>query len=117
MVEKHDALEFRRHLATLREQWHEDKEKSWWPNYAFHFTDIRNAVLILKNGVLMSRASAQTLSEGFVDAASQQILDRTENTWKRYVRFYFRPKTPMLYVNEGFITNSGGTPLKAHWPV
>ena len=117
MIEKPDASDFRRHLATLREQWRNDREKSWWPNYGFHFTDIRNAVSILKSDRLLSRVTAKALIDTFADGASAQILDRTDEKWKEYVRFYFRPQTPTLYRNEGFISNPDNTPLKAHCPV
>ena len=76
--------------------------KSWWPDYVFHFTDIRNAVSILKTGVLLSRNKADGLRLMTTDNASREIIDNTDDELKDYVRLYFRPRTPTQYNNEGF---------------
>ena len=75
--------------------------RSWWPNYVFHFTDIRNAVSILKEGALFSRTQAQSRNLMATDNANLDIIDNTDETWQDYVRLYFRPQTPTQFRNEG----------------
>ena len=74
----------------------------WWPHYAYHYTDIRNAVSILESGMLYSRMQAVELQVMQNDNASRQVIDMTEQRTTSYVRFYFRPLTPTQYHNEGF---------------
>lgn len=74
----------------------------WWPNYLFHFTNILNAVSILREGALLSRNEAQARRLMNTDNASSTIIGNTADEWKDYVRLYFRPKTPTQYHNEGF---------------
>ena len=74
----------------------------WWPRYAYHYTDIRNAVSILECGMLFSRMQAEGLHVMQNDNASRQVIDMTAQKITSYVRFYFRPLTPTQYHNEGF---------------
>lgn len=74
----------------------------WWPNYAFHYTDVTNAVGILQSGKLYSRIKAQSANVMKNDNASRQVIDMTVSQATSYVRFYFRPLTPTQYFNEGF---------------
>lgn len=74
----------------------------WWPQYAFHYTDITNAVSIIKSGKLYSRLKAQEAQVMKNDNASRQVIDMTMSNATSYVRFYFRPLTPTQYYNEGF---------------
>ena len=75
---------------------------SWWPRYAYHYTDITNALEILDCGKLYSRANAQRLGLMHNDNASRQVIDMTQTAAISCVRFYFRPLTPTQYHNEGF---------------
>lgn len=75
---------------------------SWWPKFAFHCTDVTNAVSILESGVLYSRTKAEKLGVMNNDNASRQVIDITESGAKSSVRFYFRPLTPTQYYNEGY---------------
>ena len=75
--------------------------RRWWPNYVFHFTDIRNAVSVLKEGALLSRTQAQMRTLMATDNASRDIIGSTDEMWKDCVRLYFRPRTPTQYRNEG----------------
>lgn len=74
----------------------------WWPRYAFHYTDVVNAVSILREGLLYSRfdATKKHLMEN--DNASRQVIDMTCSGAMMNVRFYFRPLTPTQYHNEGY---------------
>jgi len=101
MSEKPDAGLIRQRVAALREaEWL--GARRWWTGYLFHFADVRNVVSILEAGALLSRAEMGLRQAQFTDAASPNVLDVTEDRWKQYARFYFRPRTPMLYRNEGF---------------
>lgn len=51
---------------------------SWWPRYAFHYTDIRNAVKIIDSGVLYCRERAARMDLMVNDNASEQVLSHTK---------------------------------------
>lgn len=74
----------------------------WWTKFAFHYTDISNALNILQEGTLYSRLYAQTKHLMKNDNASYKVIDMTSSTVLSYVRFYFRPLTPTQYYNEGY---------------
>ena len=74
----------------------------WWPQFAFHYTDVTNAVSILDSGMLFSRSNAEHLGLMHNDNASRQVIDMTQAEAQSCVRFYFRPLTPTQYYNEGF---------------
>lgn len=75
---------------------------AWWPRYAFHYTDVTNAVGILKEGYLYSRQDAAKMHLMSNDNASRQVIDMTFSGATSNVRFYFRPLTPTQYHNEGY---------------
>ena len=74
----------------------------WWTKYAFHYTDITNVIGILKSGFLYSRKDANEMGLMRCDNASRQVIEMTRNETISFVRFYFRPKTPTQFYNEGF---------------
>lgn len=74
----------------------------WWPLYAYHFTDVSNAVSILESRILYSRTKAKELGAMVNDNASRQVINMTTQATASFVRFYFRPLTPTQYYNEGF---------------
>ena len=74
----------------------------WWPQFAFHSTDVTNAVSILSSGYLYSRIKASELRLMRNDNASPEVINMTESAALSNVRFYFRPLTPTQYYNEGF---------------
>jgi len=110
---KKDAARIRGHLETLRNSPWLGPARKWWPNYLFHFTDIRNAICILEEGKLVCRNQARMRK----DIASSEVIDQTEEAWKNYVRLYFRPRTPTQFHNEGFRPRSNLGPLQAHCPM
>lgn len=73
----------------------------WWPKYVYHFTDVHNAVAILKSGCLFSRNEARRRGLMEVDNASAEIIQRTKLEHLSYARLYFRPRTPTQFRNEG----------------
>lgn len=72
---------------------------SWWPRFAYHYTDITNAVNILSSGFIYSRLNAQQFGVMKNDNASRQVIDVTNFDTVSSVRFYFRPMTPTQYYN------------------
>ncbi len=73
-----------------------------WPDFVYHFTDVRNVVSILTEGELLARYWAENQNLMATDNASHQVLAQTNDDWKYQVRLYFRPRTPMQFHNEGF---------------
>ena len=106
---KPDARGIVRFLSELKKAEWLGTARRWWPDYVFHFTDLQNAVSILKTGALFSRVETQNLGLMDTDNASQEILGSTDNEYKDYVRLYFRPKTPTQFHNEGF------RPINQRW--
>ncbi len=74
----------------------------WWPLYAFHYTDVTNAIGILKEDTIYSRLDATQKRLMSNDNASRQVIDMTFSGAISRVRFYFRPLTPTQYHNEGY---------------
>jgi hypothetical protein len=100
--EKPDAHRFRQFLDQLRREiWLSPVQRSW-SYFLFHQSNIDNAVSILKQGELLSRASAISRHVLQTDSASPAIIDRTPNQWKHFARLYFRPRNPTFYNVEGF---------------
>ena len=88
--------------SIIQENRDNHSDVSWWPNYAYHYTDISNAVNILKSGKLYSRTNAKKLNLMNNDNASKKVIDITNASTIDSVRLYFRPLTPTQYYNEGF---------------
>ena len=88
----------------------------WWPQYVYHFTDIQNAACILNDGILYSRAEPDRQNCMVVDNASPEIIAQTRPEYTRFVRLYFRPRTPTQFRNEG-IRPKDKRELGAHCPV
>lgn len=78
-----------------------DAEK-WWPKFVYHFTDILNAVQILESNLILSRHAAIEAGLMKHDNASIMVIRNTSEDAKRFARFYFRPRTPTQWNNEGF---------------
>ncbi len=78
------------------------KERQWWPDFFYHFTDVHNAVNIIESGWIYSRAQAQAKDIMVNDNASRVVIDMTGDDKKTYGRLYFRPLTPTQYHNEGY---------------
>ncbi|PEZ55076.1 MULTISPECIES: DarT ssDNA thymidine ADP-ribosyltransferase family protein [Bacillus cereus group] len=90
----------------------------WWSKYIYHFSHITNIASILNNGLLKCRNKAKTISDKSLnDNASSEVIGGTEEKYKDYVRFYFRPLTPTQYHNEGVRAKNEITNLGAHCPV
>jgi hypothetical protein len=68
----------------------------------YHFTHVENAVKIINEGLIKSRATAD-----FLDSAGQGIISQTDEERKKFARFYFRTKTPTQYHVENWGTGDG----------
>lgn len=110
---KPDAARIEAHLDSLRKTSWIGPARQWWPKYVFRFDDVQNAVRILQSGKVSCRAKRGEALE----TASQEVLNRTEETWKNHVRLYFRPRTPTQYQVEGFRPQGQFGSLQAHMPV
>lgn len=91
--------EFLKNLAA--QDWVRRSERRWWPNFAFHYTDIRNAQRILEDGKLYSRLQVERLGKLVVSSGSPDILAGTSLDVRDCVRLYFRPQTPTQFHAEG----------------
>lgn len=88
-----------------------------WVRYCYHYSNISNIVSILESGKLYSRNKAINQNIMITDNASEQVIVGTNVDIKNYVRFYFRPKTPTQYNNEGIRNQRTMTVLNAHCPI
>lgn len=103
-------------LNTNKSQFLDDKH-AWLVRQIYHYTNIDNALRILKTGALYSRNLC--LQKGLMknENASTEVLSQTDGEIKDYVRLYFRPKTPTQYHNEGFLSQKERKFKNAHVPV
>ncbi len=94
------------------------KNLKYLTKYAYHFSNINNVANILKTGKLYCRNSKELEKIDVHDNASPEVINCTDENKKKYVRFYFRPKTPTQYNNEGIRSkNQIDQYLHAHCPV
>lgn len=79
-------------------------------NYGFegfiHTTDFSNFINIMDSGYIYSRFKAKEKGLLSIDSAHGEIISGTSHDVQNKVRFYYRPKTPTHYRNEGIIPNN-----------
>ena len=97
---KPDSHEFGEHIVWLQKQYRHHPHPHWF-QFLYHFTDVRNTASILKRGALLSRGELLRSGVEFVDGAHQGVIEKTPSNKQDFVRLYFRPQTPTLYLNEG----------------
>ncbi len=90
--------------------------REWVPRFLYHFTDLRNAVGIVKNSCIFPRETA--ISRGLManDNASESVIASTRDEARAKARLYFRPRTPTQYRNEG-TRSPQELEMGAHCPV
>jgi len=118
---KPDADQIKSVLNNLAKQdWVRRTERRWWPQFLFHYTDIRNAVQILREGYLYSRKHLKNENKPVISSGSPPVLAVTKIAIKDSVRLYLRPKTPTQYYSEGIRSQTTLAQSKfpqAHCPV
>lgn len=90
--------------ATLEahvQSWVGAVSDKWIPRYVYHFTDVQNAVGVLRSGELMSRAEASARGAMRNDNAASDVIENTPAAHKQFARLYFRPRTPTQWHSEG----------------
>ena len=99
---KPDSDEIKDFLTELSEQDWLGRVRSKWVNFSYHFSEISNAIEILKTGKIRCRADLENDSSLPVDMACVDIISQTDKEVKESVRLYFRPLTPTQFHMEGF---------------
>ncbi len=89
----------------------------YWPQFAYHFTGVRNAAAILQTGALLSRNEAIRRGLMVQDNAAASVIAGTAPSHLDFARLYFRPRTPTQFHNEGFVPAHERTQLHAHCAV
>ncbi len=91
---------------------------NWWPLYFYHFTDVHNAVNIIKGEYVYGRKEANEDNLMITENASKNVINVTDERVAKYARLYMRPKTPTQYHNEGHKPKHiRNTDLNANCPV
>ncbi len=67
----------------------------------WHFTDFTNLKSIFRAGELSGRKLCLDNNMQFLDGANSEIINKANEFVHSCTRFYYRPKTPTLYDNEG----------------
>lgn len=110
---KPDAARIEAHLESLKSAAWIGLARKWWPEFAFFFADLPNALRIMEGGKLLCRNQAAIAR----DTGSEAILGHTADEWKDCGRLYFRPRTPTQYQVEGFRPTTQFGSLGKHMPM
>ena len=114
---KKDSHLISQHIKALKEGLILPESQKFWPDFLYHFTDIKNAIKILSGDrCLYSRNHLASDGQIQTDSACAEIIEKTDPEYKNYVRLYFRPRTPTLFCVEGIRTPEELT-YGAHCPV
>ncbi len=113
---KRDAQAIREHLDELSQANWLGKSRRDWPNYVYHYSDVRNVSSILSCGYLYSRQKCIEKDLLATDIAHKAIIAQSRHTHD-HVRMYFRPRTPTQFRNEGVLTQEEAHSIEAHCPV
>ena len=116
MALKPDAKEIRVHMRGLASSLGLRGNQRRWPNWLFRSDHVENTAEILNSGKLLSRAAAERDQLIVKDSGNPKLIRQLTSEHRRYVRLYFRPRTPTQYVNEG-IRPEHKIEYKAHMPV
>lgn len=96
ILEKNINFKNRGNLLLEKKELFVDKLNKQGEIGFIHATAFENLDSIFKCGKIYSRDKCEELNIKFRDSANHAVLDLTDNSIKKCVRFYFRPKTPAL---------------------
>lgn len=117
-IKKRSTNEFKHFLNDLSSQsWLKYSPQKWWPRYLFHYSDVNNIAKILRCGFVYSRHHMINNANDFIDIANSGVIQGTEEETQKFVRLYFRPRTPTQFCNEGIRPPEQRDPSGAHCPV
>ncbi|MEH2480163.1 hypothetical protein V1282_003520 [Nitrobacteraceae bacterium AZCC 2146] len=91
-------------IETHISKWENELTKPWypyrnkWPSRLFHHAPIENAVELLKDGNLRSRADPANARQR--DVAASAVIAARDHA-HNFARLYFRPRTPTQWHIEG----------------
>jgi hypothetical protein len=97
---KSDAEEIRQFLKDLPAASNLGPKRWIWPRHVYRFDDIVTVAEILRSGTLLSRGECKRRGIRHRDQANTQIIENTKHL-HRFVRLFFRPRTPTQYRMEG----------------
>lgn len=116
MAIKPDASEIFAHMNELALCLGLNPDRQWWPRYLFRSDHVENAANILNSGLLLSRDAAEQQQVIVKDSGSPGHLAQLTPAQRKYVRLYFRPRTPTQHANEG-VRPASQIEFSAHMPV
>ena len=116
MPPKHDADAIHSFMQGLPSSLNLGGNRRRWPKWLFRSDHVENTATILNSGSLLSRAAAESANVIIKDSGSPGHVGELSAEHRRYVRLYFRPRTPTQFVNEG-IRPSDKIRYDAHMPV
>lgn len=116
MCPKADAEEIVDHMSGLASSLRLDPARRWWPRWLFRSDHVENAARILNSGKLFSRWFAARNGLIVKDSGSPLYVSGLDDEQLRYVRLYFRPRTPTNFANEG-VRPQHKIEYEAHMPV
>lgn len=76
-----------------------------------HFTDLKNMKSIISCKSLFCRDKVRDMLKN--DAADHEVLEHTSLEIMKYVRFFYKERTPTCYINEGIKSQES----PAHMPI
>lgn len=95
------------YLQVLDKTWYMD-ERNDVKGLIWHFTDINNMANILSYLRIESKNYSKQDKLAINDNASSKVNETLTKSWVHdYARFYFRPKIPTQYRNEGIFGRNG----------
>ena len=113
---KPDAKKIEEYMQGLATKLRLTGGREHWPNWIYRSDHVENAAAILNTGKLLSRAAAESAGLIVKDAGSPDHIGQLQTKHRRFVRLYFRPRTPTQYSNEG-IRPRNKIQYSAHMPV
>ena len=116
MVLKPDAEDIQDYMRGLAASLSLEGSRRWWTQWLFRSDHVENTAAILNSGKLLSREAAESPHLIVKDSGNPALIRQLTPEQRRYVRLYFRPRTPTQYANEG-IRPKDKIEYEAHMPV